>query len=194
MAVDVFKNRIRRLVFSRIIWVVIFSGLFSIALYGTFLYFIDLVTSGDNDEEIQFMTAMLVVNQTDGSIFDDVHDLKELGLYPSNSTLDYFRAGLFDGTNSTQDRIKEAVNEDNMWHFVDLMLAVTIYEYNEKTGAFASHFLTVTTSNAMKNSISSWLSPDCTLSICHSKTELKPIDQMPMNTMTQRIISNIVVI
>ena len=140
---DWFKNRVRRLVFSRIIWVVIFSGLFSICLYGFFLYSIDLVTSGNNDEAIQFMTAMLVINQTDGSIFDDIHDLKDLGLYPSNSTIETFRAGLFDGTNSTKDRMALLVHDDNIWHTVSLLLGVTVHEYNEKTGAWGSHFLTV---------------------------------------------------
>ena len=138
-----FKNRVRHLVFGRVIWLVVFFALWSIAFNAFLLIEIDKVQSGDNKDEIDFFLAILVVNQTDGTVFDDVHDLKELGLYPSNSTINEFRTGLFDGTNSTLDKINESVNEDNIIHFVDLMLAVTIYEYNEKTGAFASHFLTV---------------------------------------------------
>ncbi len=138
-----FKNRVRHLVFGRILWVIVFMGIWSIGFNSVLLMQIDKVQSGDNQEEIEFYMALLVVNQTDGTVFDDIHDLKELGLYPSNSTLDSFTTGLFDGTNSTQDRITESVNEDNIWHFIDLMLAVTIHEYNEKTGAWGSHFLTV---------------------------------------------------
>ena len=129
--------------FSRIIWVVVWSGLFSITLYGFFLYEIDLVTSGNNDEDIQFMMALITVNHTDGTILPDVHELKELGLYPSNSTIDSFRAGLFDGTNSTKDRITELVSDDNIWHTLSLLVGVTIHEFNEDTGAWGSHFLTV---------------------------------------------------
>ncbi len=136
-----FKNRIRRLIFHRVIWVVVFFNILTIVIYGSFLIQIDKVESGQNKEEIDFYMAVLILNHTDGTLLPDHHDLKDIGLYPSESAIESFRAGLAD--NSTQDRMVATFSDDNVWHFVDLMLAVTLYEYNENTDAWLSHFVTV---------------------------------------------------
>ena len=137
-----FKNRVRRLVFHRIVWLVIFINVSTILMYGYFLVQIDKVESEQYKEEIDFFMALLIVNQTDGTLLPDSHDLKEMGLYPSEQSLNNFINGLED--NSTQDRIIATVSSDEgVWHLVDLMLAVTIYEMNQDTGAWGSHFITV---------------------------------------------------
>ena len=138
-----FKNRVRRLVFSRIIWVVVVTSIATIIMYSSVLFAIDLVTSGNNDEEIQFMTAMLVINHTDGTILPDTLELKDLGLYPNNSTLETVRTGLLDGTNSTKTKWVELLNDENFARTLTLLVAVTIHEWNENTGAWGPHFMTV---------------------------------------------------
>ena len=134
-----FKNRIRRIVSHRTIWLIIISKVGIIAMYGFFLWEIDKIESNYFGDDLDFVLAMLIYDDPHDSFVQDIH---RLGLMPSDEALYDYGVGL-NHQNTTENRLDEIISVNNGAYFEDMILSVIIYSLNEDSGAWSSHFLTV---------------------------------------------------
>lgn len=141
-----FKNRVRRLVFHRVIWLVVFFSVSTILFYSFFLYEIDKVESGyfgvGSDSDIELMTSLLVYNAVEQNDYGLLDELHTYGLYPSDGAMFSYGAGL-NPQNDTKNRIIDFVSKDDGRYAMDLIMSMMLYEMNLQSGAWGSHFITV---------------------------------------------------
>lgn len=155
-----FKNRIRRLVFHRIIWLPIFSSLFAIIIYGFILYEINKAEFEYEEIRNQIFASTIYfdvkanTNENTTSVNYLVYvplDKQPLqpmtftnlivknNIYPPDEVMIWY--GNLD-KNETQDWFDEIFNDDSN-QMVEVVGSIMIYLINLEYGAWGSHFLTV---------------------------------------------------
>ena len=134
-----FKNRIRRIVFHRIIWVIVISDILIIAMYGFLLWEIDKIESNYFGSDLEFVLSMLIYDDLHDSFVQDIY---KQGLMPSDEALYDYGSGL-NHQNTTQNRLDEIISVNNGAYFVDMIFSIMIYSLNQDSDAWGSHFLTV---------------------------------------------------